>query len=212
MADEPTTPPATPPPPPQPDPLAQLDSWAKSFGAKEKNEGKAAALRQVQEALGMTPEEAKAFIEAAKEKEREGMAEADRKLAEANEKEAKAQAALAQASQRELNAEIRAALIEAGIPRAQAATVAPMVQVELKDWDEAKVGEAVTKLKSDLPQLFSSSTEEEEEEEQGPPAGQPAGTDTTTRGTKPKGGGKPTSSKDRARARFLERYPEHART
>lgn len=202
--------PAQPPaPPPTPDPLTQLNIWAQSIGAKEKAEGKAAAQRELQEALGMSPEDAKKFIDDAKAKQREGMEEADRKLAEATEKETVATTRLAEAAKRELNAEVRAQLVEEGMTKAQAAVVIPMVGVDVKDWDEAKVTEAIAQLKTTLPQLFTSETSP-------PPPGQtlpsaPPGAgpvDSTPRGqTPPPPPGQP-NRQERARQRLLQRHPD----
>jgi polyhydroxyalkanoate synthesis regulator phasin len=138
------------------DPLADLDKWARSIGAAEKNQGKQAAMREVAEQLGMTPEEAKDFIEKARAKEREGMAEAERKLAEAADKEAAAARREEQALAREVDAAKRAALIEAGVPRDQAAAVARMLDVDPKaeDLDKA-AATAAEELKKSLPALFA---------------------------------------------------------
>jgi hypothetical protein len=207
MSDTPPNPnpPAPPPAPPAGGDLEALNRWAQSIGAQQKNEGKAAAERALAEKLGMTPDEAATFIEEAKQKKLEGLEEADRKLAEATEKEAKAIKAQAEADARALNAEIRAALIEAGLDRTAASTVAPMVQVDAKDWDEAKVTASVEALKKSLPQLFPES-DDEGTQTPPPPGGPPPARDTTTRGNPPPpkvDGG----AKDRAKARLLERHP-----
>lgn len=211
MADQPSSNPPTqpPPPPPTPDPLQQLNTWAQSIGAKEKAEGKAAALRELQESLGMTPEEAKQFIEQAKTRQREGMEEADRKLAEATEKETAAASKLEAATRRELNAEVRAQLVEAGMTREQASAVIPLVQVDVKDWDDAKVTEAITGLRTTLPQLFPSETTPPPTGQTSPPAPTGQGPpDSTPRGGPPPPSGGQPNRQEKARQRLLQRHPD----
>lgn len=204
----PTTPP--PPPPPTPDPLSALNTWAQSIGAREKAEGRDSAAKAAAEQLGMTVEEAAAFITEKKEAERAGMAEADRKLAEATDKEAAAERKQAEATNRELNAEKRAALVDAGLSKDQAKLLVDLVKVDTADWDEAKVETAVAELKKVMPQLFTPGAEDEEGE---PPAGTsprasgPA--DSAPRGGLPKTP-PPASMADKARARLTERHPELA--
>lgn len=193
----------TPPPPPPPspkDPLAELDAWARSIGAQEKNQGKAAAERAIAEQLGMTPTEAAEFIKNAKAKQREGLEEAERKLLEASEKTAAAEKKVADAAVRELNAATRIALIEQGIPKDQAATVARLLDLVPADWDDAKVTNAVESLKKSMPQLFTPTVPVTETRQSARPP------HSSTGGAPPAGG--QVSPAERSLALLRERHPE----
>jgi hypothetical protein len=209
----PVPPPQPPPPPPAPNPLDQLNTWAQSIGAAEKAQGSAAAIRKISEDLGMSPEEAKAFIEEQKAKEREGLSEAERKLAEATEKEAAASRREEAASQRELNSEVRAQLVELGMTRAQAAQVVGLVQVDVKDWDEAKVTAAIEAVKTTFPALFPQEEEHPSGDPPKPPASSapkpPHSAPAATPPATPPGG---QSSQDKAREMLLRRHPDKVKS
>lgn len=203
-------PPVANPNAPTSDELQKLDTWARSFATKEKNEGRTSAAREIAEKLGMTPDEAVEFIKQAKEREAAGLDEATRKLNEATEKLEKAEKLEVKARERELFAEIRAELIEQGVPRAQAKVIAPSVDVDPKDWDETKVKEAVANLKGTVPQLFAEgegdpNDDQSDGTQQLPPTGTPPPADSKVRGTPPQN--PPQSATDKARARLLERHP-----
>lgn len=214
MSDTPPTPPPPPPAPPappaQPDPLTQLDSWARSFASREKRDGKEQALKEVQTLLGCTAEEAKAKLDELEAKEREKLSEADRKLAEANDKDAKATKALEDAELIKLNAAIVVGLVGDGLDAAQAAHVADLVKVDVKGWDAEKVKDGIKVVREAFPQLFP-----QEEEGGTPPAGgvppKPPVKDSKIGGGPPPPPAPTGAAADKAKARFLERHPEHAR-
>lgn len=217
MSDVPPTPPPPPtppvnqppPPPPQPDPLAQLNTWAQSIGAKEKAEGKAAVLKEVKEKLGFdTLEDAAAFVEAQKTKERETLSEADRKLAEAADKEAAADRKVAEASEKALRADKLSGLIVAGLDAKAAAVLVDLVKVDANDYTDESIQDAIKTLKEAMPQLFP--TDDGSGEDEGGKAPSQGGPPDST----PRGGQPPTpqgkTAKDRAKARLANRHPELA--
>lgn len=216
MSDIPPVPPVPPanqpppPPPPQPDPLAQLNTWAQSIGAKEKAEGKQAVLKDIKEKLGFDSlEDAAAFVEAAKTKEREGMDEAERKLAEAADKDAAADRKVAAANEKALRADKLSGLIVAGLDKKAAAVLVDLVKVDPNDYDDDKIQDAIKELKEAMPQLFptddgSGNGNDDDAPSQGGPS------DSKPRGSQPP---TPTgkTAKDRAKGRLASRHPELAK-
>lgn len=122
------------------------------IAAREKNEGKRAVQREIAEQLGMTVEEAKAFIEKAKADELERMSEADRKLAEADERERQAQKALAEAAEARREARVQANLTRAGVPVEQVEMVARLIDPSIESDED--IATAVASIKEQLPQMF----------------------------------------------------------
>lgn len=130
------------------------------IAARERAQGERATAAAVAEQLGMSVEEAKKFIADAKTKERETLAEGDRKLAEAADREAAATKREEAAAAREHAADLRAALIEAGVPRTKAERASRLV--DSKPGDDAKtITDAVEALKPDWPELFAAAEGEE---------------------------------------------------
>jgi hypothetical protein len=204
------TPPAgTPPPPPPPPPgdkpgatkdqLDNLNTWAQSFAAREKAEGKAAVERDIAEKLGMTLDEAATLLESAKETERAKMTEAERKLAEAGDKETKVSAVQQSANQIIYDGLCQDALMSLGMDRDQAKAATGLMKVKGQPTVEAFVA-AAEAVRVGFPQLFASSGGNG-----GPGAtdGQRRGpVDSATPGGPPAGGSGGETAKDRALARL----------
>jgi hypothetical protein len=210
MSDAPPAPtPGTPPPPPSPPPppaggdkdaLDRLNTWAQSFGAREKAEGKAAVEREVAEKLGMTLEEAAAFVTKAKEDHAASLSEAEQKLLKAEESKTEARRYREEAHdivRRTLAAD---ALEDLGMPRQSARHYAGMVQPAFTQGmnDDARVAAIVAaaqQLKDTYPDLFAA----------GGGNGRPGPTDTATRGGRPPTSQGGETPRDRAQARLRER-------
>ena len=157
----PAPPAPTPPPPPPPPAGGVPQEQVTAIAAREKEEGRRAAIREVQDLLGCTPEEAKAALDRQREAERQQMSDAERAKADAETAKAEAEADRQKARTTLLQARVTSALILSGLSlpaEAQArqdrlAAVARMVDVS--DPDEAKVVEAVEKLKASVPEMFT---------------------------------------------------------
>jgi len=205
----PPTPPPTgqgqPPPPPPPtggadlDKLNQLNQWAQSFGAREKAEGRASVERDVAEKLGMTLDEAAAFVKEQKDRAAAALPEAEQKLLKSEEARQEAQRVRQEAYGIIRDALATDALMDLGMPRQVAKQYAPMVQFQFTSGmdDGARVAAVVAgaeQFKSVYPQMFVAV------------GGNGRGpTDTATRGGQPPTSQGGESSKDRANARLRER-------
>lgn len=127
-----------------------------------------AEAARITEALGMSPEDAKAKLAAAAQAERDALTVGER-LAAA---EAKAEQATRDADERirvaTAQAAARVELVSAGIPATSLDTVLRMVDTSAT---AAPVTDQISKLQTDLPQLFAKSGT-------GEPVGTPAGSMT----------------------------------
>jgi hypothetical protein len=179
-----------------------------AIAARERAQGERAAAAKVAEALGMTVEEAKTFIDGAKERERAAMTEADRKLAEATDKEKAATAATAKAAEREHNANVRVALIDAGVPKAKAERAARLVDAAIGA-DDAAIKTSIESLKGDWPEMFATVEEGEGDDGKGGANGDGKTKGKATSGTP---GGKPPARADSKPTDALARGAERART
>lgn len=185
------------------------------IAAREKNEGKQAALREIAEKFGMSIEDAEQLIKAKREADTAQMSEAERKLAEADEKIRKAEERERAADERELQANVRDALRDAGVSKDVVQRAGRLLDVEVGA-DEAKIKDEVEALKKVMPELFKSeSTEGEGQNESGETKGkgeskETKAPDTKTRGTPPPKGEGAKSGADKAKERLMSRHPHLA--
>lgn len=164
--------------------------------AREKDQGEKAAMSAVAEKLGMSIDDAKAFIEQKKQADQAAMSEADRRLAEATERENKAAQREAAAAVREHEAAVSAALLQARLDPDRLARARKLVEAD-PGADEKTIADAVTQLKKDEPAWFAAVAA-------GPPAGDP-GTPAAGGAPAPRGGGAGKSLTERARDEALRR-------
>lgn len=181
MEDPPAPPPASPSPPSAP-PGAFSQEDLNRIAAREKDEGKRAAQREIAEMLGCTPEEAKQILDKRREDERAAMDEAGRIKAEAEDARKKAdtdknaaEQAKAEAAQAKRETLIERALIRAGLADDEDGTALAyalrMVEPDVPaDADLAKALEVVNKAKEKFPALFAGVATPPP-----PPGGQPPG-------------------------------------
>ncbi len=166
------TPPAPTPPAPTPAPPAGDPPAPKTFeqaeveriAAREKDEGRRAALASVTEALGCTPEEAKAILDEHRAAEDERKSEAQRAREKADADSATAVEATASAKRAERDARLAMILLgsgvtievdDAGAPKGRAARILSLVTAGLPaDADSATLLAAVEAVKTDMPELF----------------------------------------------------------
>lgn len=201
----PGPPPGTPPPPPpqggtDKDALDRLNAWAQSFGAREKAEGRQAIERDVAEKLGMTLDEAKVFIDKAKETHAASLSEAEQKLLKSEERNTESRRIRDEAYDIIRRGLASDALEDLGMDRLAARHYAQYVQPQFtKDMDAdarvAAVVAAAEQMKMMSPHLFAGAAGN----------GRPGPTDTATRGGPPptqQGGETP---RDRAKARLRDR-------
>ncbi len=160
--------PADPPTPPAPSGGAPEKTFAQAevdrIAAREKDEGRRAALASVTDALGCTPEEAKAILDAHRAAEDEQKTEAQRAREKADADAATAVEATAKATRAERDARLAMILLgsgvtievdEQGVPKGRAARILSLVTAGLpNDADSAKLVEAVEAVKVDMPELF----------------------------------------------------------
>lgn len=129
--------------------------------AREKGEGKRAALREITEKLGIESlEEAQEILTKAREAEDKKKSETDRERERATREREEAEREKAEARRERLTARIERALFKHGVPEDELEDVSALVKVE-DDADADAVQEAVEALKKRLPRLFAAPAEEE---------------------------------------------------
>lgn len=138
-----------------------------ALAAREKQQGRSAALNEITEQLGCTPEEAKAILDAHREAEDAAKTQAQRDAEAAAAAKAQAEADRAQAA-----ADRRQARLERAVPTGVEGTAAQVVVGQL----DARIGAAeitdeliathLEAVKSELPGLFTTS-------DPAPPTGKP---------------------------------------
>lgn len=144
--------PGTPPAPAAPAvPPTFTQDQLTAVAAREKSEGRTAALREVSEQLGMSVEDAKTLLAAARAADDANKTEAQRALDAANAAKAEAEAAKAEAAADRHVARVERLLTSSGAANVAVATRALDVAVGA---DEATVTAAIEKLKTDAPGLF----------------------------------------------------------
>ena len=150
---------------------AELDAIVQ----REKREAKQQADRQVQEQLGVSPEEAKRILEERQAEREAQMSEVQKKEADAAQKDRQATERERIAAEKEFAADLRIALVEEGMPVAKIARYAKLVEAQPGD-DTDAIKAAVATLKTEEPALFHV---EQSEEPKGkgpkPPSGDPQG-------------------------------------
>lgn len=124
------------------------------IAAREKDEGKRAALSEVAKTLGCTVEEAADIIKRSKEADDAQKTEAQRAKEAAERAKAEADEEKAQAAREKHIVRVERALLKAGVPDAKIERVARMMDVEVGAEPE-KLDEAAKALKKDFPELFA---------------------------------------------------------
>ena len=162
------------------------------IAAREKDEGKRAALADVAKTLGCTLEEAAQIIKAHKEADDKQKSEAQRAQEAADKAKADAEKEKADAAREKHIARVERALLKAGVPDGKLERVARMLDAEVGA-DLDKIEAAAKDLKKEFPELFTGT-------KQGPPNSDPPGTPP-----------KPTL-KDDAYAAGVARAKEYATT
>lgn len=193
----PTPPAPVPPPPDNRSDLDKLAAWANSWGAKEKQEGRAQVERDVAEQLGMTLSEAKGFIDKAKEAQLANLSEAEQKLVKAEEKNTETRQMREAANAVIKDSIAQDSLMDLGMSREGAKQYASLLQVQFdsKMDDEAKVAaivQSASQFKTMYPDLFAV----------GSGNGRQGPTDSATRGGQPSAGQGGETPRDRAIARL----------
>lgn len=223
----PGTPPASPPaptPPPPPsggggdvDALHKLNEWAKSWGAREKAEGRAAVEKQIAENLGMTLEEAKVVLDKHRESEQANLTEAEKKLLDAQKEREKARGETQIANQVVFEVLASDALVNLGLTREQAKGLIPLVKVEGSPTGESMVAAIVAaaqNVRNLYPQFFPAdgSPAGGGSSNGGAPGGQGRPPDSATRGAPASPPASGSDAKERARARLRDRRGGRLRT
>ncbi len=136
---------------------------------REKEEGRKAALRAIQEDLGCSPEEAKAILDAHRQREESEKSEAQRAREAAEREQAEAKTAKEEAAAERHAARVDRVLLRSGVTPERAERVARLIDVEVGAEEDA-IGQAVESLKKEMPELFGRSGGG------GAPPGDPPGT------------------------------------
>ena len=176
--------------------------------AKEKREGKAAALREAMELLGADSlEDAKALLDEARERDTKAEDDAAKRLKKAQERELKADVRLREATLKANSADVLSSLIGEGMPKAKAVRAVKMVDLDLtaEDLTEDEIVEAVETLKEEMPELFGES-EKVEKVEEWRPVGSP---DSTARGGQRRRPQTQTNA-EKAKELLAKRHPQFA--
>ncbi len=142
-----------------------------AIGAREKSEGRNAALREVSDQLGMSVEDAKTFLAAAKAADDANKTEAQRALDAATTARAEAETARSEAAADRHAARVERLLTTSGAANVAVAARALDVTVGA---DEAAVSAAIEQLKTDAPGLFGAAPSAPHTDPSRPPATPPA--------------------------------------
>lgn len=144
---------------------------ANRFEKTGKAKGKAAALREVAETLGMTVEEAKEFIDTQRAEQDGKLSDLDKRERDVDAREKKAEATERKAAETLRDARAMAALAGRGITfetdddgnlKGKGARVLKLVTADLdSDADGATISAAIDELKADTPELFTGSSSNE---------------------------------------------------
>lgn len=150
--------PADPPKPTAPSGKVFTQAEVEALAAREKDQGKRAGARAALEDFAKehgftTVDDAKAFIEQARQAKQAQMTEVERREQAAAELERQASEKIAQAEARERAAARRSVLVGLGATGDDLEDAAALLRVE-DDADETAVAEAATKLKARRPELF----------------------------------------------------------
>jgi hypothetical protein len=178
--------------------------------AREKKEGKKAALKELVDELGVESiEDIKNFFTEAKDKTGKDEEDAQKRLKRAEDRERKA-AEREQAAIRRINeTNVLAELIATGLDKKAAGLLVKSVNVNLldEDLDTDDIGAAVSELQETLPQLFTPAAPVPDEP---PPVNRPTRTDTTTT-TRDRRPTSPRSPQDIALDLVKQRHPRAMR-
>jgi hypothetical protein len=128
------------------------------IAAREKDEGKAAALKEVQEALGVDLDTAKQILKDHNERNESQKSEAEKARAAADKEKAEAEKQKSDAAREVHEARVDRAFVANGVTdEAKIAKFGKLLEVETGASAE-DIKAAVEKLKTDMPELFSSTT------------------------------------------------------
>lgn len=201
--DDPATPPAAEPPKPAP-PAGKVftQDEVAALAAKEKSQGERAGARKALEEFAAAngfanAEDAKAFIDAARQAKEAALSEEEKRKAALDKREQELTAKEAAAVARERLANRRAVLVGLGATGEDLEDAAALLRVE-DDADDTTISEAAAKLKERRPELFGAART--------PAAAAPASMPPAPGGS-PAGGPPPRTpaTKDDAKARARKR-------
>ena len=126
-----------------------------AIASREKDQGKRAALDEMQRVLGVTVEEAKAIIDEAGKRTDADKTEAQRARDAADKERGEAESAKAEAVRERHEAQIERALVKAGVTdEAKISRMARLVEVDTGA-DAETVKAAVADLRRERPELFT---------------------------------------------------------
>lgn len=137
------------------------------IAAREKDEGKRAALAEVAKTLGCTVEEAVEFVKKAKADDEKHKSDAQKAQEAADKAKADADKEKDEAAKEKHMARVERALLKAGVPDSKLERVARMLDAEVGATPE-KIDDAAKDLKKEFPELFTG-------KEAGPPGSDPPG-------------------------------------
>lgn len=125
---------------------------------REKEQGKKAAFQAVADDLGMSLEDAKAFIEEARSKVSKDDEDSNKSLTRAKEKEARAAQLLNDAIEIRNTSKVVAKLVRAGMEPKAAERLGSTVNLDLTndDLDDDDIADAVDEMREEMPTLFPS--------------------------------------------------------
>lgn len=200
--DPPTTPPASAadeppkPAPPTAGTVVMTQEELSALAAREKSQGKRSALKEWAAEHGFSnPDDAAAFIKAAREAQQAQLSEAEKREQALAEKERELAAREAQAAARLREATRKAALVALGATGDDLEDATALLRVD-DDADEETVRAAAEKLRERRPELFGATRTPEQRTTLPPaPSGAPAGAPPA----------RPPATKDDIKARALER-------
>lgn len=130
-----------------------------SMLAREKSQGREAAMREASEQLGVTIEEAKSIIDAAREAEDAKKSEADRAREKADRERAEAEAEKETTARERYETRVERAAIRAGVdPEDEDRLSAVLRLTDAKTGDDTDtISTAVADVKEKFPEMFSGS-------------------------------------------------------
>lgn len=173
--------------------------------SKARKSARSAATKKLLEDLGVTtPEEAKALVQTARNKEGKGKEAEAANSDEVAKLKAENARILSESLKRETTGRVKDALVDAGIPVKAAAKAAKLIELESDNPSDEEIADEVEELKESMPQLFNTASKDDEDEDE----------DETPRGKKgttpppPKRKRKGATPEEQAQEIFRKRHPQ----
>jgi len=167
--------PAAPKPGPPAGTVTMTQDELSAFAAKEKSQGKRSALKEWAAEHGFnSPDDAAAFIKAARQAQEEAMTEQEKREQALAAKERELAAREAEAAARLREATRKAVLVSLGATGVDLEDATALLRVDA-DADDAAVREAAEKLKERRPELFGGTRPADRQTPPPAPGGAPAG-------------------------------------